>query len=169
MRITMKRWWQAVICAGVLAISPALYAKCDCPKLGFIDSERVYRETHQAQAIAEKLQLEFAVRRAELTRMNERGTALSKEIAVTQNAKKRVQLQKQFEQMQRQYLMTQQQFVEDYSLRRNEEFSALQQRANQVIAEIKQREGYNWIDDSAVLVDKKYDITDQVIKALNGE
>ncbi len=169
MRMTMKMWWRAAICAGVLAVSPALYAKCDCPKLGFINSERIYNETRQAQEINNTLQQEFAVRRAELTRMNERGMALSKEIAVTQNAKKRAQLQKQFEQMQRQYLMTQQQFVEDYSLRRNEEFSALQQRANRVIAEIKQREGYNWIDDSAVLVDKKYDITDQVIKALNGE
>ncbi|MDO5686091.1 MAG: OmpH family outer membrane protein [Neisseria sp.] len=167
MRMTL--WWRAMMCAGILAISMPLYAKCDCPKLGFIDTERIYRETDQAQAINDALQREFAERRAALTRQEEAGAALSKEIAATQNSKKRARLQKRLEQMQQQYAVAQRQFIEDYSLRRNEEFSALQLRANRVLSEFRQREGYDWIDDGAVLVDKKYDITDEIIKALNGD
>ncbi len=58
--------------------------------------------------------------------------------------------------------------AEDYNLRRNEEFAALQQNANRVIVDLAKREGYDFILQDVIYVNGRYDITDSVIKALNA-
>ena len=59
------------------------------------------------------------------------------------------------------------QFEEDYNLRRNEEFAALQQNANRVIVKIAKQEGYDFILQDVIYVNTQYDITDSVIKEMN--
>ena len=58
--------------------------------------------------------------------------------------------------------------AEDYNMRRNEEFAALQQNANRVIVALAKREGYDFILQDVKYVNGRYDITDSVIKALNA-
>ena len=67
----------------------------------------------------------------------------------------------------RQFRTEQAQLAEDFNLRRNEEFAALQQNANQVIVSLAKREGYDLIIQEAVYVNSKFDITNEVIKSLN--
>ena len=58
--------------------------------------------------------------------------------------------------------------AEDYNLRRNEEFAALQQNANRVIVDLAKREGYDFILQDVIYVNGRLRHTDSVIKALNA-
>jgi len=61
----------------------------------------------------------------------------------------------------------QREFREDLNLRRNEELSAVQERANKVIQQIAVDEKYDLIiQDPVIYASQRIDITDRVIKAL---
>ena len=57
--------------------------------------------------------------------------------------------------------------TEEYSLRRNEEFAALQSNANNIIRNIAESEKFDLIVQEAVFVNGRYDITDRVIQLLD--
>ena len=59
-------------------------------------------------------------------------------------------------------------FLEDYNLRRNEEFAALQQNANAIVRRLAEQEHFDLIVQEAVFVRAQYDITERVIKLLDG-
>ena len=71
--------------------------------------------------------------------------------------------------MDQEYRVKSVQLAEDYTLRRNEEFASLQQNANRVIVDLARKEGYDLILQDAIFVNKQFDITDVVIKALNAK
>jgi outer membrane protein len=61
----------------------------------------------------------------------------------------------------------QREFREDLNLRRNEELSAVQERANRVIQQIAMDEKFDLIiQDPVIYASQRIDITDRVIKAL---
>lgn len=157
------------VCTALLFLLCAPAWADGVQKLGYIDTERVYRETRQAQMISERLAEEFAVRRQELEAANRHGFTLERVISEEKNADRRRAREKELAQLRRQYLLAEQKFAEDFSLRRNEEFAGLQQRANQIIADLAKKEGYDLILQDVVYVNARFDITDKVIKALNGE
>ena len=64
-----------------------------------------------------------------------------------------------FQRMQREYR-------EDLNLRRNQELSALFERANRVIRQIAEAEKFDLILQEAVYRSPRMDITDRVLKAL---
>ena len=53
--------------------------------------------------------------------------------------------------------------------RRNEELQQVLERANRVIKQVAEAESYDLILQDAVYVNPKNDITDKVLKALNGK
>ena len=57
--------------------------------------------------------------------------------------------------------------MEEYNLRRNEEFAALQQNADRVMLELIKKEGYDVIFKDVVFIDGKFDITEKVIQEMN--
>ena len=59
-------------------------------------------------------------------------------------------------------------FQEDLNQRKNEELSAVVERANKVIRSIFETEKYDLIVQEAVFAGPKVDITDKVIKQLNS-
>lgn len=159
----------ASVFSYLLLLSLATVAHAEnMQKMGYINTERVYRESAQAVAISEMLQKEFAERRTHLQDLAKEGVALEEALdnPKTKQSQKH-KLQAAYQQKQREYALLQQQFAQDYSLRRNEEFAALQYRANQVISDLAREEGYDVILQDVVYIHKKFDITDKVIDALN--
>ncbi|MDO1509798.1 MULTISPECIES: OmpH family outer membrane protein [unclassified Neisseria] len=138
-------------------------------KFGFINTERVYRESKQAQLIQKTLEKEFSSRQKALQKLQSEGAELEKRIASgkLQGAEREAAVQKLGEAVQK-FRLEQAQLAEEYNLRRNEEFAALQQNANRIIVELAKKEGYDLILQEAVYVNSKFDITDSVIKALNA-
>lgn len=139
-------------------------------KLGFIDTARVYQESKQAQAIQATLDKEFSARQAKLQQTQKEGLTLktaleSGKIPPAERERKARQLLE----MDRNFRTQSSLLAEDYNLRRNEEFASLQQNANQAIATLAHKEGYDLILQDVVFVNTKFDITDAVIKLLNAQ
>lgn len=160
--------WSAAALLGCGLLSPAVAAE-SLQKLGFINTERVYQESKQAQSIQQTLEKEFSGRQKALQKLQDEGEAAEKALVSGRlQGAKRDEAVNRLGELVRQFRLQQAQLAEEYNLRRNEEFAALQQNANNVIVALAKREGYDLIIQDAVYVDSKFDITDRVIKALNA-
>ena len=163
------KYLKKVACLGVLLWSVQAAFADNAPKFAYIDTMRIYTDSHAAQQINQRLGEEFAARQHHLAEQESALEELNQQIANEQKSSRREKLQKQQEKLHKQYVAQRQQFENDYSLRRNEEFSTLQRRAYQAITALRKEKGYDWVLDEAVWVDKKYDITDEVINILNQQ
>ncbi|WP_165011050.1 OmpH family outer membrane protein [Neisseria yangbaofengii] len=156
----------ALLGFGLMAQTAAAEA---VQKLGFINTERVYLESKQAQGIQAKLEKEFSNRQKNLQKLQKEGADLEQRLADNRlQGQARDKLAKQWGEMVQRFRRERAELAEDYNLRRNEEFAALQQNANRVILELAKQEGYDVILQDVIYVNSKYDITDSVIKALNA-
>ncbi|BAK77374.1 outer membrane protein, OmpH-like [Pseudogulbenkiania sp. NH8B] len=137
-------------------------------KLGYINTERVYREAAPAQQVMKKLEKEFSDRRTELKKMEDRAkqleTLLGKSGLGLDDRKK---YERELAGLDRDYRAKGRELAEDFNLRRNEEFAAVQERANRTIKQIAEREQFDLILQDAVYVNPKYDITAKVLKELD--
>ena len=70
--------------------------------------------------------------------------------------------------MDRDFQRRQREFREDLNQRRNEELTAVLDKANRAIKTIAERDKFDLILQDAVYVSPKLDITDSVIKQLNA-
>lgn len=137
-------------------------------KIGFINTERVYLESKQAQRIQTTLEKEFRSRQDALQKLQQEGEKLEKSLSEGKlQGKERETAAKRWGELVQQFRKKQAELAEDYNLRRNEEFAALQQNANRIIVDLAKREGYDVILQDVIYVNARYDITDSVIKALN--
>lgn len=137
-------------------------------KIGFINTERVYLESKQAQRIQTTLEKEFRSRQDALQQLQQEGEKLEKSLSEGKlQGKEREAAAKRWGELVQQFRKKQAELAEDYNLRRNEEFAALQNNANTVIRNIAEKEKYDLIVQEAVFVTQQYDITDRVIKLLD--
>lgn len=164
----LVRWSMAAVMGCILA-APALAAE-NLQKLGFINTERVYQESRQAQRIQATLEKEFKDKQMSLQKLQKQGELLEKQLQEGKlQGAEREKAVRQLGELVQQFRMQQGKLAEEYNLRRNEEFAALQQSANRVIVDLAKKEGYDLILQDAVYVNSKFDITDSVIKALNAQ
>ncbi len=80
----------------------------------------------------------------------------------------RVSRQRQLVDQDREFQRKRREFQEDLNSRKNEELAQVLERANKVVKQVAEAEKYDVILQEAVYINPKYDITDKVIKALNG-
>ena len=141
-------------------------------KVGFVNTERVFREAVPAVKALKKLEKEFATREQELQKMAKQTkdlqTALEKE-AVTMSESERRNKEQDLARINRDFQRLQREFREDLNLRKNEELASVLERANKVIQTIAEAEQFDLILQEAVYKSSRIDITDKVIKALGGE
>ena len=160
---------------GVVAIvmlaatsTPAL-AQGSEVKIGFINSERLFREAAPAKRAQQKLEKEFAGRDAEIQKLSKQirdlQSVLEKD-SVTMPEAERRDKERDLANKNRDLQRMQREFREDLNLRRNEELSAVQERANKVIQQIAADEKFDVIMQDVVYASPRIDITDRVIKAL---
>ena len=156
--------------AILLAAMPAT-AKTDI-KIGFVDRERILRESGAAKRAQVKLKREFATRESELEKLEKQGrdmqATLQKE-SVTLTEADRAARERQLAQLERDFKRLQRELREDQTLRSNEELVSLQERANKIISEIADKEKFDLIVQEAVFASSRIDITDKVIKALGDK
>ncbi|MBA2690123.1 MAG: OmpH family outer membrane protein [Burkholderiales bacterium] len=163
----MKRIFAVALCAALLAGASGVIAAEQ--KIGFVSTERIFREAAPAQRAQKKLEKEFAARDAELQKMAKQAQALQSQIekeGVTLPEADRRNKERELANLQRDFQRAQREFREDLNLRRNEELASVQERANKVIQQIAEQEKYDLILQEAVYISKQIDITDKVLKAL---
>ena len=139
-------------------------------KIGFVNTERLFREAAPAKRAQQKLEREFAARDAEVQKLTKQvrdlQASLDKDGATMAEAERRNK-ERDLANLSRDLQRAQREFREDLNLRRNEELSALQERANKVIQQIAEAEKFDLIlQDPVVYASQRIDITDQVIRAL---
>lgn len=164
----MKRTVQILMIALISGslISPA-FAR-EMQKFGYVNPERVYTETQQAKRIERTLQSEFAEQQKALQNLEEQGVKLQQTLQSGKLSNKQLkQTESKLLNLSRQYRTASAKLGEEYNLRRNEEFAALQRNAQNIIENIAKKEDYDLIVQEAVFVSREYDITDRVIKALD--
>ena len=156
-----------VILIGALAF--AAYAQDF--RVGFVNTDRIFREANTAKAAQAKLEQEFSKREKEL---NDIGNALKnasdkfEREAPTLSESQRAQRQKQLLDQDRDFQRKRREFQEDLNARKNEELQQVLERANRVVKQVAEAEKYDVILQEAVYINPKHDITDKVIKALNA-
>jgi outer membrane protein len=138
-------------------------------KIGFVQTERIFREAAPAQKAQRKLEKEFADRDANLQKLNKQQTDMQNQLAKdgpTMSESDRTKKERDLAALNRDFQRLQREFREDLNTRRNEELAAVQERANKVIKEIAESEKYDLILQDVIYAGPKIDITDRVLKAL---
>jgi outer membrane protein len=138
-------------------------------KIGFVNTERVFREAAPAKRAQQKLEREFATRNQELGKMEKQGRDLQAELErenVTLSEASRREKERVLADISRNFQRMQREIREDLNLRRNEELAAVQERATRVINQIAEQEKFDLIIQEAVFASGRIDITEKVIRAL---
>ena len=140
-------------------------------KMGFVNTERIFREAASAKQAQAKLEQEFSRREKELVDTGNTLKAASEKFekeAPTLSESQRNTRQKQLVEQDRDFQRKRREFQEDLNARKNEEQQVVVERANRAVKQVAESEKYDVIYQEAVYVNPKHDITDKVIKALNG-
>ncbi|UCH49133.1 MAG: OmpH family outer membrane protein [Betaproteobacteria bacterium] len=139
-------------------------------KIGFVSTERVFREAVPAVEAMKRLEKEFKPREDAIKKVNDeaRGIQLKLEKeGMTMSASQRREAESELGRLSRERQRLEREFREELNLRKNEELAAVLQRANKVIQEIAEKENFDLILQEAVYRSPRLDITDKVIEALS--
>lgn len=150
------------------AAAPALAQN----KLGFVNTERIMRDSAPAQRAQKKLEAEFAKRDQDLSRMADQIKRMQEDVqknAVTMSDTQRRAKDREMADLDRDFQRKRREFQEDLNQRRNEELAQVLEQANRAIRQIAEKEGYDIIFQDAVYANPRIDITNKVIKALEGK
>ncbi|MEO8144597.1 MAG: OmpH family outer membrane protein [Betaproteobacteria bacterium] len=141
-------------------------------KIGVVQIERVVRDSQPAMRAQKKLEAEFGKREAELTKVADQLKRQQDELekdSVTMTETVRRNKEREFGELNRDFQRKQREYREDVNQRRNEELGQVIEQANRIIRQIAEAEKYDIIFQEAAYANPRIDITDKVIKALDGK
>ena len=139
-------------------------------RVGYVNLERILRDSAPAMRAQKKIEQEFAKRDQELGKIADQLKRLQDALeknAVTMSESERTKREREFADLNREFQRKQREAREDFNQRRNEELSGVIERANRAVKQIAEAEKYDVIFQEAVWASPRIDITDKVIKALD--
>ena len=166
MKNIFSRFFASVVLGGLLVSAHAQEFR-----IGFVSTDRIFKEAGTAKAAQVKLEQEFSKREKELLDQGAGLKTLSDKFereAPTLTEGQRVARQKQLVDQDRDFQRKRREFQEDLNARKNEELQLVLERANKVVKQVAEAERYDMILQEAVYVNPKHDITDKVLKVLNA-
>ena len=164
----MRSWLMSAGVAVALMGTTAFAWAEAVQKIGFVDTDRVYRESKDAQSINKTLEKEFGTQFKYMRQLEKQGVELQKLLLSNKLAgSEQKRQQERMAKINKEYLTLKSSTDEEYSLRRNEEFASMQQKANQALIELAKAENYDVIVKDVVYVRSDFDITDKLIKIMN--
>ena len=140
-------------------------------RVGFVNTDRIFREANTAKQAQTKLEQEFARREKELVDLGNNLKTASDKLerdAPTLSEAQRTQRQRTLAEQDRDFQRKRREFQEDLNARKNEELQQVLERANKVVRQVAEAEKYDLILQEAVYINPKHDITDKVIRAINS-
>jgi outer membrane protein len=138
-------------------------------RVGFVNADRVMRESAPAMRAQKKLEKEFEKREQDLQRMSKQLQTIQDSLdrnGVTMTDVDRRNKEREFNDLNREFQRKQREYREDRTQRQNEELAGVLERANRTIRQIAENEKYDLILQEAVYFSPAIDITEKVIKAL---
>ena len=155
----------------LLALAAAAAVAQDM-KIGFVDVERIRRESAPAERASKQLEKEFAPRAQDLQRREAQIKTLQGQLekdAMTLSESERRGKEQELSRMSVDFQRLQREYREDLNMRRNQELATLFERADRVIKQIADAEKFDLIVQEAVFRSPRIDITERVLKALAAE
>ena len=160
----------ATLLVALMAALPIAQAVAAEMKIGYVNTQRIFRDAPAAQKAAKKIEAEFSKRDQDLQRMAKQLQSMQEGLeknSVTMSESDRRNKERELNEMSRDFQRKQREFREDLNLRQNEENAAIIEKANKAIKQLAENEKYDLIVQDVVWVSPKLDITDKVIKALS--
>ena len=168
--VHLLRWLKVSCFAIGLAVAGQAVAQ-DIPRIGFVNTERILRESNIAKAAQQKLEQEFSRRDKDMqemaARLKQLSERLDRDAAVTPDAD-RLRRQRELADLDKEFQRKQREFREDLNQRRNEELASVVERANRVIKQIAEQEKYDLILQESVFASARIDLTEKVLRTLNA-
>ena len=162
---------RTLLCTATLTLGALACAHAQEFRIGFVSTDRIFREANTAKAAQTKLEQEFSRREKELVDLGNTLKANSEKLerdAPTLSETQRVARQRQLSEQDREFQRKRREFQEDLNARKNEEFQLVLERANRIVRQVAEAEKYDLVVQEAVYINPKHDITEKVIKAINS-
>lgn len=159
-----------VLFLGAVALVSPAQAE-DAARIGYVNTDRIFREANTAKAAQTKLEQEFSKREKELLDIGNTLKSASDKLereAPTLSEAQRISRQKTLVDQDRDFQRKRREFQEDLNARKNEELQQVLERANKIVKIVAEAEKYDVVLQEAVYINPRLDITDKVIKALNA-
>jgi outer membrane protein len=142
-------------------------------KIGVVNVAALIERSPQAAAVNKKLQDEFGPRQREIAAMQQRLRGQQETFqrdAPVMGEQERLNLERQIRDGERELQRTQNQFLEDLNLRRNEEFGALSREVIQKAQEYARAQKFDVLlaEQSIVYYSTAVDVTDEVLATLGA-
>jgi outer membrane protein len=156
----------------LLVFAAAAAAVAQDMKIGFVDVERIRRESAPAERASKQLEKEFAPRAQDLQRREAQIKTLQGQLekdAMTLSESERRGKEQELSRMTVDFQRLQREYREDLNLRRNQELATLFERADRVIKQIADAEKFDLIVQEAVFRSPRIDITERVLKLLSAD
>ena len=160
----------SLISLGVLSLATSVSGQE--LKIGFVNTDRVFKEAAPALRSQKKLQDEFAPRDQEIKAVNAQATQVKAKLekdGLTMAESEKRALESELARLSREIQRLQREFREELNLRKQEELKVILRIANEEIDKIAAEEKYDLILQEAVYRSDRLDITDKVIKALEDD
>ncbi len=139
-------------------------------KIGFVNTDRIFRESQLAIRAQKRLEREFSSREQEIQKQIKQArdlqTFIEKE-GLTLSEADRAKRERELANLNRDIQRAQREFREDLNQRKNEEFAQVHERARKAIIELAEREKFDLILENVVYASGRVDITDRVIRAMD--
>jgi len=163
-----KSW---LVAAAVVAGSISAPAVAQNLKVGVVNLAALIEQSPQAEAVNKKLQDEFGPRQRELAALQQRVRTQQETFqrdAQVMSEQERINLERQIRDGEREFQRTQNEFLEDLNLRRNEELGALNREVVQKAQEYARAQNYDLLltDQTLVFHSTAVDVTDEVLALL---
>ena len=137
-------------------------------KIGFVNTERIFRDSALSQKAQKKLEKEFASREQDIQKQVKQARDLQSHLekeSLTLPEAERTKKERELANLSRDIQRAQREFREDYNQRKNEEYAGIHEKARSAILDIAKKEGFDLIVENAVYAGPRVDITDKVLKA----
>jgi outer membrane protein len=162
-----------VLATALTVLAQPAAAQAPGSKFGFVHTERILRDSVPAVRAQKKIEAEFQKRDRELAGIADQLKRMQDELdknAMTMSETQRRAKEREFGELNREFQRKQREFREDLNQRRNEELAQVVEQANRVIRLIAEQEKFDIIfQEMPAYVSPRIDITDKVIKALEGK
>jgi outer membrane protein len=139
-------------------------------KIGFVNAEKLLQEAPQADSARARLEQEFAPRDKKLAASTKQLRALEEKLTrdgATMADAERTKLEREARDMKRDLKREQDEFREDFNIRRNEELGKLQKQVFEAIRTLAKGENYDLIlSEGVIAASKQVDITSKVLELL---
>jgi len=165
----MKHLYLRYVVASTLSVI-SLPLLAEDFRVGFINTDRIFREANTAKVAQTKLEQEFSKREKELVDLGNTLKTNSEKLErdlPTLSETQRATKQRQLADQDREFQRKRREFQEDLNARKNEELQLVLEKANKVVKQVAEAEKYDLILQEAVYINPKHDITEKVIKAIN--